>query len=73
MHPFLKKAGAHIYIKLHKEFYPPDLIHKIKKEEPDAITSVRNKDKYIFLELNTKEMSDHFDFLNFLIYHKKNQ
>ena len=73
MHPFIKKIGPRLFIKLHKDLYPADLIDKIIKEEPDAISSIKKKRNYTFLELNAEHRSDYFDFLNYLIYHKKNQ
>ncbi len=73
MYPFLKKIGSHRYIKLHKELYPADIIDRIKKSEPDAIAAVKADNKHMLIELASKEIDDYFDFLNYLIYHKKNQ
>ena len=70
MPPFLKKIKNKTLLKLNKDLYPPDLIAKIKKLDPSAILSARQRKGYFLLELDVSDNGEYFDFLNYLIFHK---
>ncbi|MCF7874190.1 MAG: hypothetical protein K9M00_05100 [Candidatus Omnitrophica bacterium] len=71
-YPFIKKDKNKSYIKLCKEIYNKALIDKLKSEVSDAILSVKSQKDYYLLEIEADNKSDYFDFLNYLIYLKRN-
>jgi hypothetical protein len=72
MHSFLKKDKNSIWVKLRKELYSKAMIKKVQEQEPEIVCSVRAKGEYFFVELKTADKEDCFDFLNCLVYCRRN-
>ena len=68
---FVKKIKNKTYIKLNKSLYPSALLYRAKQLEPKDIGSIQNFRNYRLVEINADCNGDYFDFLNFLIFHKR--
>lgn len=71
-YPFLKRCNKSVYVKLHKELYGREEIEKARAHEPDAVIAITSEKKYYCVRLNAAVDTDCFDFLNYLIYLRRN-
>ena len=71
--PFIEKIEGKIFIKLNRNLYKKDLIEKAKRENPTSLGSLRKRGEYYLLEFREENLTEYFDFLNYLIYLKRIQ
>jgi hypothetical protein len=61
-----------VYVKLHRELYPKEVLAQARANEPESVISVKTERDYYLVELDVRAPSEYFDFLNYLICLKRN-
>tara|TARA_B100000315_G_C14550947_1_gene575771 strand:- start:486 stop:710 length:225 start_codon:yes stop_codon:yes gene_type:complete len=71
--PFLKRHKGKSCITLHKSLYPKRVIEEIRDQEPQTLLSIKTNNNYYFIEFKAKTEEEYLDFLNYLIYCRRDK